>query len=232
MESDIILEVFNEAESKFGLRYLKMIGDGDSSVLDTLIKNGSCWCRDLKKIECANYCCKCIRTVLDNLDIKGRNGLTKVKRVQMVSAIRFCIKMRTNEFKSGFTCRAVRNLQNDINLMPFHIFGYHENCSPSFCKTIKAKEVTEVQYDNFERVDDETFNNQDDAVTVSNVLNETYQFSIEGMSVGVEENSRISGPPVTLNKDLMLQLNIIMNRQEILNQEANGIFFQNLCKKV
>ena len=78
MESDIILEGFNEAESKFGLRYLKMIGDGDSSDLDTLIKNGPHWCRDLRKIECANHCCKCIRTALENLvkdnsDFKGRN---------------------------------------------------------------------------------------------------------------------------------------------------------------
>ena len=185
MESDIILEGFNEAESKFGLRYLKMIGDGDSSVLE----NGPHWCRDLQKIECANHCCKCIRTALENFvkdksDFKGRNGLTKAKRVQMVSAIRYCIKMRTNEVKSGKErFQAVRDLQNDIKLMLFHIFGHHEKCSPSFCKTVKVKEVTEVQYDNFERVQDDTFN-QDDAVTVSNVLNETYQFWTEGMSLG------------------------------------------------
>ena len=66
--------------------------------------------------------------------------------------------MRTNEFKSGKEkCRAVRDLQKDIKLMLFHVFGHHEKCSPSFCKTSKVKEVTEVQYDNFERVDDETF---------------------------------------------------------------------------
>ena len=61
-------------------------------------------------------------------------------------------------------------------------------------------------------------------LTVSNVLNETYQFWTERMSVGEEENSRISGPPVTLNKDLMLQLNIIMNRYVAKAERLIGNF--------
>ena len=56
MEPDIILEGFNVVESEFGLRHLKMTGDGDSSVLDTLVTNGPHWCRDLQKIECARHC--------------------------------------------------------------------------------------------------------------------------------------------------------------------------------
>ena len=32
MEADIIVEGFREAESKHGLRYMRVIGDGDSSV--------------------------------------------------------------------------------------------------------------------------------------------------------------------------------------------------------
>jgi ferric iron reductase protein FhuF len=37
MEGDIILEGFLEAESKHGLRYMQLVGDGDSSVFSRMI---------------------------------------------------------------------------------------------------------------------------------------------------------------------------------------------------
>jgi hypothetical protein len=36
MEGDIILEGFLEAESKHGLRYMWLVGDGDSSVFSRI----------------------------------------------------------------------------------------------------------------------------------------------------------------------------------------------------
>jgi hypothetical protein len=36
MESDIILEGFLETESKYGLRYMRVVGDGDSSVFEKI----------------------------------------------------------------------------------------------------------------------------------------------------------------------------------------------------
>jgi len=40
MESDIILEGFKQAEEVHGVRYLRFIGDGDSSVYSTLFQDG------------------------------------------------------------------------------------------------------------------------------------------------------------------------------------------------
>ena len=39
MESDIILEGFKQAEETHGVRYLRFIGDGDSSVYPTLLQH-------------------------------------------------------------------------------------------------------------------------------------------------------------------------------------------------
>ena len=43
METDILLEGFMEAERVHGLRYMKFIGDGDSSIHPTLIQNVPVW---------------------------------------------------------------------------------------------------------------------------------------------------------------------------------------------
>lgn len=78
MESDIILEGFKKAESTHGVRYLRFIGDGDSSVYPTLIQHVPVWGRFIKKIECANHACKCYRASLeklatDNPSYKGKD---------------------------------------------------------------------------------------------------------------------------------------------------------------
>ncbi len=94
MESDMILEAFHEAEDKYNLHYMLLVGDGDLSVLATLQANGPPWCRRIKKIECLNYCCKCCRgrgalekLVDDHPEFKGWDKLTKRQRVRIVSCM-------------------------------------------------------------------------------------------------------------------------------------------------
>ena len=235
MESDIILEGFNMAESRYGLRYTKMIGDGDSSVLDNLMKNGPHWCRDIQKIECANHCCKCIRSSLENLvkekpEFKGKHGLTKAKRVKLVSAIRYCIKMRSNEVKTGKTkYEIVRDLQNDIRVMPRHIFGYHDKCASSFCKN--GRNSTEISND-MESGESHCQNvtGLGDEIVISDALHQNFEFWNEGMSVQDEENSRQKLPPVPLNNELMIELNIIMNRYVAKASRLLGNFTSNLAE--
>ena len=43
MEANIILYGFREAEGKYGLRYMEMVGDSDSSVLATLQAEEPAW---------------------------------------------------------------------------------------------------------------------------------------------------------------------------------------------
>lgn len=92
MESDIIVEGFKEAETKHGLRYMRILGDGDSSVYAKIREEVSEWGRDVQKEECANHVCKCYRSNLENLVMnnplyKGRHNLIKKVRVQLVSAV-------------------------------------------------------------------------------------------------------------------------------------------------
>ena len=48
METDIILEGFKKAEATYGVRYIRCVGDGDSSVYPTLIQNVLGWGRYIK----------------------------------------------------------------------------------------------------------------------------------------------------------------------------------------
>ena len=58
MEADILLKGFTEAEQVHGVRYMRVIGDGDSSLLYRLRSDGPAWCRDIIKQECANHAVK------------------------------------------------------------------------------------------------------------------------------------------------------------------------------
>ena len=140
MEADIILEGFLEAESKHGLRYTKLVADGDSSVYATVQQHVPVWGRDIVKIECANHSCKCLRSSLEKLvdakpHYKGAHKLSKRARERLVTAVRCAIRMRSQE--SDKTC-AARKLEADIRNSVHHIFGCHSNCSIDFCKVVQT----------------------------------------------------------------------------------------------
>ena len=49
METDIILEGFKAAEKQYGVRYMRFIGDRDSSVHPTLVANVREWGYDIQR---------------------------------------------------------------------------------------------------------------------------------------------------------------------------------------
>ena len=141
METDIILEGFNQCEKVHGVRYMRFIGDGDSSVYPTLVTNVPIWGHAIRKIECANHACKCYRTGLEKLvqanpHYKGKGGLTQKMRRRLTSAARCAIKMRSQEED---TRQAVKSLERDLINGPRHCFGYHDNCSADFCSTARER---------------------------------------------------------------------------------------------
>ena len=82
MEADTITSGFQLSENMHGLRYMKLIGDGDSSVLYTIHTTVRPYGREVEKIECANHAVKCYWTRLEQLakdfpSFRGRGGLTK-----------------------------------------------------------------------------------------------------------------------------------------------------------
>ena len=127
IETDIVLEAFKTAESKHGIRYMRFIGDGDSSVHPALLENVPVWGQDIKKLECANHTCKCYR---------GKGGLTALMRKKLTSAARCTIKMRS---KDADQRKAVRLPEQDLINGPLHCFGYHQNCSLDFCKVARKR---------------------------------------------------------------------------------------------
>ncbi len=138
METDILVEGFLEAERVHGVRYIKFIGDGDSSVYPNLIQNVPGW--DYSQLEYANHACKCYRGALerlvqDNPSYKGRGNLTKKMRQKLVSAARCAIKMRS---KKRDVKKAVEQLRRDLMNGPRHCFGIHSGCSADFCTIAQA----------------------------------------------------------------------------------------------
>ena len=142
METDIILEGFREAEKIHGVRYMKFVGDGDSSVHPTLLLQVPVWGRHIQKLECANHACKCYRgrlekLVQDNPTYKGAGRLTQRMRQKLVSAARCAIKMRSKE--TNTRC-AIKKLEQDLINGPRHCFGHHDHCSKDFCSTVRERQ--------------------------------------------------------------------------------------------
>ena len=98
----MLLEGFLEAEWVHGVRYMKFIGDGDSSVYPTLLQNVPGWGHAIKKFKCANNACKCYKGARENLgpdnqSYKGSGGITLKMQKRLVSSARAAIRMRSRE---------------------------------------------------------------------------------------------------------------------------------------
>ena len=142
MESDIIVEGFQKAESQHGLRYTCFIGDGDSSVYLDLISKVPGWGYAIKKIECANHAKKNYRSSLEKLvhDIpsyKGKGKLTDGMHKWLTKAVRCAISMRSRESNKTL---AIKLLREDLHNGPRHCFGIHTKCSTDCCKTAKIRQ--------------------------------------------------------------------------------------------
>ena len=124
MESDIIAEGFSLSEQMYGLRYMSVIGDGDSSVMAT-IRQAVSYGIFVRKIECANHACKAYRSRLealakDNPEYRGKGGLTK-KAIQ-----RLTVGARIAITKHSVT-NNISQLRHDLRNGPSHVFEGHKN---------------------------------------------------------------------------------------------------------
>ena len=137
MEADIIVEGFNMSEKLHGLRYITLIGDGDSSVHHNIISSLS-YGRYVEKIECANHVVKCYHSrlaniVKDNPKFGGQGKLTKGIIMKITQAARKAITAHSQS-------RNVEALRQDLRNGPRHYFDDHSGCDDSRCP--KKKEIT------------------------------------------------------------------------------------------
>ena len=139
MEADIILEGFCQSENMHGLRYLWLIGDGDSSVYHSVVTGVPSYGRDITKVECANHAVKYYRNRLEALCIdkpqyRGKHGLSQAMMKCITHGARCVIKMHSNTSD-------VTPLRHDLRNGPRHYFGLHDKCNSAFCKR-KSTEST------------------------------------------------------------------------------------------
>ena len=134
MEADIITSGFQLSENMQGLRYMKLIGDGDSSVFYTIQTIVQPYGREVEKIECANHAVKCYRTRLEQLTkdfplFRGRGGLTKSVITKITHGARraICQYSATND---------IDKLRKDLRAGPKHYLGIHESCNPLWCSNV------------------------------------------------------------------------------------------------
>ena len=150
MEPDIIVEGFQKAEQQHGVRYIKFIGDGDSSVHAQLISGVKGWGYAIQKQECANHAVKCFRSSLEKLvkdkpQYKGRGKLTEQMRKRLASSVRCAI---INRSKINDRKKAAHLLQKDILNCALHCFGSHHKCSADYCKVVKNLQSAGSEADN------------------------------------------------------------------------------------
>jgi len=149
MEAAVIINGFRESESMYGIRYHKLIADGDSSVYKQILEARPYKNRTVEKIECKNHLlrnfCKKMREIatkkqagkLENRKLLQNNILRLRKGI--VSAIQYRIKNKDND----------NDLRNDILNSIDHIFGQHNKCPSYFCNkenTINYLEKIKATY--------------------------------------------------------------------------------------
>ena len=144
METDILVQGFKEAETKYGLRYTTFTGDGDSSVHANLVTQVPGWRHVIRKVECANHAVKCYcgaleGPVMEKPHYKGRGKLTVAMRKRLTTAARCAIKMRSAESDAK---RGTELLRQDLRNGPLHCFGIHSYCSTDYCKIVCNSNTT------------------------------------------------------------------------------------------
>ncbi|XP_021375757.1 uncharacterized protein LOC110464719 [Mizuhopecten yessoensis] len=231
MEADIILDGFLNAEKLYGLRYMRMIADGDSSVFARIQQSVPIWGRHVIKMECSNHVCKCLRSSLEKLvfdkpHYKGSGGLTKMIRVRLTTAVRCAIRMRSKE-----ACKrtATQKLDHDIRNSVHHIFGDHTRCT-DFCK-FTGVPSSATSTSNLGKDTSMTSSPDENTEDVDHVLHEQQMFWTEGTSDKDIENSRYGCTSVgNVDKDMLSDISVLLDRVAAKSSRLIGNFTTNLAE--
>ncbi|KAF4530437.1 hypothetical protein B566_EDAN018090, partial [Ephemera danica] len=148
MESAIIVEGFGMSEEMYGLKYNKLIGDGDSSVHKRLIEAHPYDNFEVQKIECKNHL---LRNYAKKLrEYTKKTGTPVSLRKALLNNI---MKMRNAVTKASEHHRdqdcddetKVNNLRRDIVNSIYHIFGDHSKCQSYYCSGSKPNETNIIK---------------------------------------------------------------------------------------
>lgn len=149
MESEIIVQGFQQSEKMHGVQYRIFIGDGDSSVHLQVLSRVD-YGATIEKRECANHVVKCYTSHLYGIakTNKGNSQHLSGPRIKRIkNGARRAIAHYAKELKKfeGTEIekkqeqkRLTKELAEDLINGPRHVFGLHKNCRPYFCHGSKG----------------------------------------------------------------------------------------------
>ncbi|KAJ8897262.1 hypothetical protein PR048_002608 [Dryococelus australis] len=135
MEQDIIVDGFVQIMNMHGIKYNKLIGDGDSSVHRKLI-DATPYGPDMQvqKIECRNHVLRnymnkvrdiCGKTRLGNLQLRT---ILQTQAQHLRTAVVSAIKYRKDQKSFISNYERTEELRKDAFKSPYHVFGNHDKC--------------------------------------------------------------------------------------------------------
>ncbi|XP_071055949.1 uncharacterized protein [Onthophagus taurus] len=151
MEADIIVEGFKKSVEMHGVRFNRLVGDGDSSIMKKLVKARPYGNRPVHKIECRNHLLRNYCNKIREISKRPRSNSTnkpvpiairqslKANILRLRIAIIKAMRHRALDSSVDLT-EKVTLLKKDILNSPHHIFGDHEKCEAYYCTGPKARE--------------------------------------------------------------------------------------------
>ena len=227
METDIILQGFKEAETKYGLRYTTFIGDGDSSLHPNLISGVLGWGHVITKSECANHAMKCYRASLERLveektRYKGKGKLTESMRKKLTKAARCAIKMRSVHSNKA---EAVKLLCEDLQNGPYHCFGDHSRCSTDYCKVKKIAQQQSSEHVQSENANSTTLteNDTDTDTAIRDIAQQEQRLWQDAVNEENLENVRhTTSVPQDIDKEMMCDIQRLVGRLIAKSEQLLG----------
>lgn len=155
MEAATIVEGFLSSEEMYGVRYTKMIADGDSSVYHNILQARPYDNLTVQKIECRNHLmrnyCNKIREIVTTSSRASVPDIDKASHIKLRriigsrllrcrAAVTKAIEYRKKE--DVINTIKIAALRKDILNGPSHVFGEHRHCEELgyFCKGPKDGE--------------------------------------------------------------------------------------------
>ncbi|KAL4091408.1 hypothetical protein QTP88_026104 [Uroleucon formosanum] len=155
MEAAIIIEGFKQSESMYGIRYHKLIADGDSSVYKQILDARPYKNLTVEKVECRNHLLRNFCKKLKEIAIKKETGKLQHRKLLKNNILRL-----RRGIVSAIQYRKQHNytendLRNDILNSVDHVFGQHDKCASYFCEKVndvnyleKIKSIDPILYTN------------------------------------------------------------------------------------
>lgn len=131
MESDIIVEGFQQSMPLHGVKFSRMIGDGDSNVYKKILDSRPYDDVTVEKIECRNHLLRNFCNKLKEIALNSKLGHIHLRKIvgSKILSLRTCITEASKYRRNNDPAK----LREDIINAPYHEFGDHKNCDSYFC---------------------------------------------------------------------------------------------------